>query len=100
MTRPVALGCPRGWTAARGCGRAAALLGRGPADYHDSFPLMAEAGTLDGELAGELAPSVGLRNLLTHQDVALDPAVVVRGIPLALVSYRRYLAAVAALILR
>jgi len=50
------------------------------------------------ELAAELAPSVGLHNVLTHQYVALDPGVV-RSVPLALVSYRRYPAAVAAFLL-
>lgn len=78
---------------------AAALLGRGPADYRESFRLMAVGGVLSAELANELAPSVGLRNVLTHQYVALDPAIVVRSVPLALTSYRRYLGAVAQFLL-
>ena len=54
----------------------------------------------EGELASELAPSVGLRNVLIRQYVALDPSIVIQSVPLALVCYRQYLAAVAAFLLR
>lgn len=78
----------------------AALLSRGPADYRESFLLMVPAGVLDAPLAADLAPSVGLRNVLTHEYVSVDPSIVVRSIPLALVSYRRYVASVAAYLVR
>jgi uncharacterized protein YutE (UPF0331/DUF86 family) len=79
---------------------AAAVLHRAAADYRESFALMATAGILDEALAAELAPSVGLRNVLTHEYVAVDLGVVARSVPLALSGYRRYVGSVADFLLR
>lgn len=42
------------------------------------------------ELAAELAPSAGLRNILTHEYVAVDLKLVAGAVPLARSGYRRY----------
>ncbi|MGH3344122.1 MAG: type VII toxin-antitoxin system HepT family RNase toxin [Carbonactinosporaceae bacterium] len=74
---------------------AGSLLGRAPASYRESFELAARAGAIDVGLAAELSRSVGLRNVLTHEYVAVDLDTVARSVPLALAGYRRYLRAVA-----
>ena len=55
---------------------AAARLGRVPESYATSFDLAAEAGLLDPELAAALRPSAGLRNVLVHAYIDVDPAAV------------------------
>jgi len=75
---------------------AAARLGRGPATYRDSFRLAAEAGLLDAQLADQLAPSSGLRNILTHEYVEVDLQLVAQSLERALVDYPRYVRSVAA----
>jgi uncharacterized protein YutE (UPF0331/DUF86 family) len=74
---------------------AAAISGRGPADYHESFDLAARAGLISKPLARELAPSVGLRNVLTHEYVGIDLAIVASSIARAVDGYRRYVEEVA-----
>jgi uncharacterized protein YutE (UPF0331/DUF86 family) len=74
---------------------AAAVLGRGPVDYADSFDLVADADVLPAELAVELRPSAGLRNVLVHGYLDVDLAQVAGAVPRALAAYRRYVEAVA-----
>lgn len=75
---------------------AAARLGRGPATYRDSFRLAAEAGLLDAQLADQLAPSSGLRNVLTHEYVEVDLQLVAQSVERALSDYPRYIRSAAA----
>lgn len=70
-------------------------LGRAPSDYRESFGHAARAGALSEKLARELAPSVGLRNVLTHEYVEVELEIVARSIGLALDGYRRYVNEVA-----
>lgn len=74
---------------------AATLGSRAPSDYRRSFELAAEVGLIDAELASELAPSVGLRKLLTHEYGNIDPAKVAAAVPLAREQYGRYVRQVA-----
>jgi len=69
---------------------AAAVQGRAPATYRESFAAAARAGAISQELAGELAPSAGLRNVLTHEYVAVDLVLVARAVTLAREGYGRY----------
>jgi uncharacterized protein YutE (UPF0331/DUF86 family) len=45
---------------------------------------------ISAELAAELAPSAGLRNILTHEYVTVDLTLVASAVPLAYAAYRRY----------
>ncbi|MGH3747381.1 MAG: type VII toxin-antitoxin system HepT family RNase toxin [Micromonosporaceae bacterium] len=74
---------------------AAETKGQAPATYRESFSAIAEAGVISPELAAELAPSAGLRNILTHEYVAVDLKLVVGAVPLAYRSYQRYVTEVA-----
>lgn len=60
----------------------AAVLGRAPGDYADSFPLAASAGVISHELAATLRPSVGTRNVLVHAYMDISYAKVAVAIPL------------------
>lgn len=71
------------------------VLGRPPADYQMGFDRMVEAGWLQTDLASTLKPSVGLRNILTHEYVDTDLELVARAVPLALRDYREYFRSVA-----
>ena len=73
-----------------------ALLGRAPDTYAESFSMAVEAGIIDAELAGVLRPSVGLRNVLVHDYLDVDQAVVVRAAVLAADQYGGYVRQVAA----
>ena len=77
---------------------AAARLDRAPLEYAESFRAAAEAGVIPDDLAGDLAPSAGLRNVLVHQYVEVDPARVAGSATLARSLYRRYVTATAAFI--
>lgn len=74
---------------------AAALLGRGPSDYRESFQLVAEAGVLPHELAARLAPSAGLRNLLVHEYAKIDLARIAESAAEAIEGYREYIRVIA-----
>jgi uncharacterized protein YutE (UPF0331/DUF86 family) len=78
---------------------AASLLGRAPSSYRDSFRLAAQAGLIDEELALRLEPSVGLRNILTHEYVEIDLVLVAASAEAALVDYGEYASAVHAWLL-
>lgn len=72
-----------------------ARLGRAPDSYAESFTLAARAGLIDADLAASLRPSVGLRNVLVHSYLDVDPAYVVAAVPLALEQYGAYVQQVA-----
>jgi uncharacterized protein YutE (UPF0331/DUF86 family) len=77
---------------------ASARLGRAPESYAASFDLAVEAGLLDAGLAAALRPSAGLRNLLVHAYLEVDPAAVARAVPMALEQYSAYVRRVAAVL--
>lgn len=74
---------------------AVVLLRRPPEDYRQGFDRMVEAGWLDRSTAEDLKPSVGLRNVLTHEYTDINLAMVAAAVPMALTGYRRYLLEVA-----
>lgn len=67
---------------------------RAPGTSCDSFELLAQADVISTELANELGPRVGLRNVLVHAYTDIDPNLVRRAVPSALDGYRRYVRAV------
>jgi uncharacterized protein YutE (UPF0331/DUF86 family) len=73
----------------------AATLAKGPADYRDSFVLAAQAGAISAELATALQPSVGPRNILTHEYATVDPEIVAGSIRIALRDYRTFVGEIA-----
>jgi len=74
---------------------AAATLGRAPATYREAFGAAADAGAISRDLAEALAPSAGLRNILTHGYVRVDLGLVADAVPPARESFRRYVTEVA-----
>jgi uncharacterized protein YutE (UPF0331/DUF86 family) len=75
---------------------ASAMLGRTPATYRQSYELAAEAGAITRELAQLLQPSVGLRNVLSHEYAETDLELAAKGADLAVSQYGQYACAVAA----
>ncbi|MGH3384335.1 MAG: type VII toxin-antitoxin system HepT family RNase toxin [Nocardioidaceae bacterium] len=69
---------------------AATHLGKSPKDYRSSFNLAESAGLIDAELAERLQRSVGLRNVLTHEYVDVDLAVVAASVGDAVDDYGAY----------
>ncbi len=69
---------------------AAAVLGRAPDSYAESFDLAAETGLVTSDLAAALRPSAGTRNVLVHGYLEIDHEQVAAAIPLALRDYREY----------
>jgi uncharacterized protein YutE (UPF0331/DUF86 family) len=74
---------------------ASTVLQRAPNDYRTSFDLANDAGLIDDELRDRLKPSVGLRNVLAHEYVAIDLGLVVVAAGSATKDYRAYVSAVA-----
>lgn len=74
---------------------ATALLGRAPATGRESFSAAARAGVLSNELAEEIAPAAGLRNVLVHRYVDIDVALVARAVDQLLTLLPRYIREVA-----
>jgi uncharacterized protein YutE (UPF0331/DUF86 family) len=74
---------------------AGSLTGRSPATYRESFGAAADAGVISAELAAELAPSAGLRNVLVHEYLTIDLRLVASSIPRARAAYAGYATAVA-----
>lgn len=68
---------------------------RAPADYRSSFEAAADLGMFPHDLADALKPSVGLRNVLVHQYVNTDLAIVAGSVPVARDCYSAYVRAVA-----
>ncbi len=56
-----------------------AVRGVAPATGRDSFLAMGEVGILPGQLALRLAPAAGLRNILVHRYVDIDPELVAQA---------------------
>lgn len=61
-----------------------------PSDYRQSFAAAAAAGVIAVDLAERLAPSAGMRNLLTHRYGEIDLAKVAAAVPRARGDYREY----------
>jgi len=73
----------------------ATLVGRAPKDYRSSFDLAQEAGAIQPELVKRLQPSVGLRNVLTHEYVDIDLEIVADAVGSARRDYGDYVRQVA-----
>lgn len=75
----------------------AGALGRSAVGtYRESFEIVAELGVISQGLRDDLLPSVGMRNVLTHEYVSIDRTLVAASAPLALTAYRTYAAAIRA----
>lgn len=74
---------------------AASLLNRPPEEYREGFDRMADAGFLNRDTASALKPSVGLRNILTHEYIQVDLSRVAHAVPQALTDYTEYVRQVA-----
>ncbi len=72
-----------------------ARLGRAPDSYPESFALAAQSGVISSELAADLRPSVGLRNVLVHNYLDVDRERVAAAVPLAVEQYGEYVRQVA-----
>jgi uncharacterized protein YutE (UPF0331/DUF86 family) len=77
----------------------AVVRGQVPSTYRESFGAAAQAGMISAELAAELAPSAGLRNILTHEYVGVDLVLVAQAVPVAHHAYQRYVSEVARFLL-
>jgi uncharacterized protein YutE (UPF0331/DUF86 family) len=73
----------------------AATSGEAPATYRTSFGAIARVGVITSEMAGTLAPSAGLRNILTHEYVSVDLGILAHSVPVVADLYRRYVIEVA-----
>lgn len=73
----------------------ATARGRPPEGYRDSFSAAAEVGVLDPTLARRLAPSAGLRNVVVHDYLDTDLALLAAAVPRAVADYGEYVTAVA-----
>jgi uncharacterized protein YutE (UPF0331/DUF86 family) len=73
----------------------AAVSGSVPGTYRESFYTATDAGFIPADLAERLAPSAGLRNVLTHEYVEVDRDLVAAAVGTAMVDYRDYVRAVA-----
>ena len=71
------------------------LQGRAPETARRGFEAMAEAGVIDVGLAGSLASSAGMRNVLTHEYVEVDLERVHGAIAAAARDYPQYVKEVA-----
>lgn len=74
---------------------ASTVLRRAATDYRASFDLATEAGLIDEDLRDRLAPSVGLRNVLAHEYVAIDLSVVAEAVDRAVIDYGDYVSSAA-----
>lgn len=74
---------------------AVSLLGRAPGDFRQGYDLVAQASVISTDLAQELKPSVGLRNILTHEYVDINLGIVAQAVPRAREFFTDYVRAVA-----
>jgi uncharacterized protein YutE (UPF0331/DUF86 family) len=74
---------------------AVATFGAAPEDYHESFLRCADAGAIPATLAGRLAPSAGLRNILVHAYIEIDLSIVASSVASALTGFTEYRRAIA-----
>jgi uncharacterized protein YutE (UPF0331/DUF86 family) len=63
--------------------------------YRASFDLVTEAGLIDEDFRDRLAPSVGLRNVLAHEYVAIDLSVVAEAVDRAVIDCGDYVSSAA-----
>ncbi len=68
-------------------------------DYRESFDAAARAGLISADLATRLKPSVGLRNVVTHEYVNVDLDVLAAAAPMARQQYEEYRRSVASWLL-
>jgi uncharacterized protein YutE (UPF0331/DUF86 family) len=73
----------------------AAIRDSVPTSYRSSFDAAAKAAVITDDLARELSPSAGLRNLLFHRYVRIDLDQMAESTALARNGYRRYITQVA-----
>lgn len=78
---------------------AMAIRATPPTSYRESFTAAAKAAVIPSDLARELAPSAGLRNVLIHRYVEIDFDIVAASVLLAKDGYRRYITQVARFLL-
>lgn len=74
---------------------AVGVIGRAPETYAESFSLAAEAGMIDVDLATALRPSAGMRNILVHNYLTVDRAIVAAAASTAVEQYGEYVRQVA-----
>lgn len=72
-----------------------AELSRAPQTGRESFIMAAEIGVLSSALVDRIAPSAGLRNVLVHRYLDIDPEVVATAITSVGDDYREYQRAIA-----
>lgn len=60
-------------------------------DYYESFIIMGDINVIPAELAKELAPSAGLRNVLVHEYDALNHSIILEAVKVASNIYPRYI---------
>ncbi len=65
--------------------------GSPPDNAYDSFIKAAEFNIIDEELAKEIAPSTGERNILVHDYEAIDDRIIFESIPEVIEMYSKYL---------
>ena len=70
---------------------AAAVLGQAVTDYRASFDAAATAGLISRGLATRLHPSTGLRNVVVHEYLDVDLAVLAGAVPAARQDYAAYI---------
>ncbi len=63
---------------------------RAPTGYRDGFELLRDLGVLPPDLVERLLPSVGMRNLLTHEYGRIDLDLVAAATPAAQRDYASY----------
>lgn len=66
-----------------------------PKSYRETFPKVAEIGAIREDLAIELAPSAGLRNILIHDYVEVDRRRFADAVPVAGRLYKQYVGEIA-----
>ena len=71
-----------------------------PDGYYESFIRMGELKIISADLAGELAPSAGLRNRLVHEYDRLEHSMVLTAVRTAEEFYPKYIKEVSSYILR
>lgn len=71
------------------------LRGWPPEGYRESFESAAQVGLLSPELARRLAPSAGLRNVVVHEYLDTDLALLAEAVPAAVRDYGAYVEQVA-----
>ena len=70
---------------------AVVVLRRTPNSYAESFDLAAESGMISPALAADLRPSAGMRNVLVHDYLEVDPDKVAQAVPVAIAQYGEYI---------